>query len=117
MTTPADIKRLLERKEARLTAFVAIEEKITASEREFAKRQEEHRREKAKLIEQQRVAYEGLLTAGFASNELRDAGINRRRLPYGLTPAKQKGGQKSQLPADPPPYDENTMTPQTESGY
>ncbi|SHU29873.1 Uncharacterised protein [Mycobacteroides abscessus subsp. abscessus] len=115
MTTPADIKRLMERKQARLTAFVEIEDKLTANDREFARLQEEHRRERSKLIEQQRTAYEGLVSAGFSAAELQEAGITRRRRMYGSAPATEKGGQKSRLPAEPATYDGDTMSPQTES--
>ncbi|MDO3331378.1 hypothetical protein [Mycobacteroides abscessus] len=115
MTTPADIKRLLERKEARLTAFLAAEQSIIDADSEFARLQDEHRRKKAKLIEQQRTAYAGLLAAGFTPNELREAGISRRRPPLGATPAKEFERQKSREAAHPPTYDECTMTPHTES--
>lgn len=115
MTTPADIKRLLDRREARLTTFLATEQRIIDADSEFARRQEEHRREKAKLINQQRTAYEGLLAAGFTTSELREAGISRRRPTYETTSAKESGGQKSQGPAHPSTYDEDTIIPNPES--
>lgn len=115
MTTPADIRRLLDRKEARLTAFMAAEQNILEADSDFERLHDEHRRKKAKLIEQQRTAYEGLLAAGFTPNELREAGISRRRPPQDPTAAKEFGRQKSRGPAHQPTYDEGTMIPNTES--
>lgn len=80
--TSAEIKKLLERKEAKLTAIAALDKDI-----------EDTKKRLVKQVEDQRKAFKGLLDDGFTSDELKTAGITRRRRPYNTaTPAKTPQG-------------------------
>ena len=100
MTTPADIKKLLERKEAKLTAVVAIENAITELNKQLVKR-----------IEEQRAAVDMLVAEGFTCTELKQIGIVRRRRPTNHTPASKKPRANSPLRAIEAPYHENIVNP------
>ncbi|OHV00144.1 hypothetical protein [Mycobacterium talmoniae] len=74
MTTSADIRKLLERREAKLTAIVTLDKDIDAARKQLNDK-----------VEQQRKAYDALLADGFTTDELETIGITRRRKPQNTT--------------------------------
>lgn len=73
MTRPAAVKKLLDRKEAKLTALLDVDTQITAAERALMS-----------LIETQRGSYDAALAAGWSAEELAELGMVRRRRLYHL---------------------------------
>ncbi|WP_255802083.1 hypothetical protein [Mycobacteroides abscessus] len=107
MTSATAIKKLLERREARLTEALSLIKSV-----------EDTKKLLADQIDRQRAAYDGLIADGFSSEELADVGIERLRKPATSTqrkaPATSKTVEKPASPADPPSYDEQNMTPLSE---
>lgn len=101
MTTPAGIKKLLERKwerkEAKLNDIVAIDKEI-----------EETQERIKKLIEKQRTAFESLLVEGFSTTELAGIGITRRRRIYNAN--NQKSGPATTKSPENPGQTEDSAT-------
>lgn len=80
MTRPAAVKKLLDRKESKLTALLDFDTKISAAEKTLMA-----------LIEGQRGAYDAALAAGWSAEELAELGVARRRRLYHLA-NKHNGG-------------------------
>jgi molybdopterin-guanine dinucleotide biosynthesis protein len=106
MTTSTAIKKFLERKEAKLTAVLALEKNISDLERQ-----------RDKHIIEQRAAVDALVAEGFTRAELKQIGIVRRRRPANEAPASRKSRENSAGTPEPPSYDEKTLNSLTESDH
>lgn len=106
MTTSTTIKKFLERKEAKLTAVIALEKTII----DLEKRREE------RIIEQ-RAAVDALVAEGFTRAELKQIGIVRRRRPANTVPASRKSRENSAGTPESTSYDEKPMNSLTESDH
>jgi hypothetical protein len=101
VTKPAAVKKLLDRKEAKLTALLQADTKIPAAEKRLME-----------LIEEQRGAFAAALASGWSAGELAELGMARRRRLYHLANKHNAGpvglvnGAKN---ADGGPYEISTM--------
>jgi hypothetical protein len=73
MTRPSAVKKLLDRKESKLTGLIDIDSQITVAQQRLVI-----------LIEEQRLAYDAALAAGWSPDELAELGLRRRRRLYHL---------------------------------
>lgn len=73
MTCPADVKRLLDRKAAKLTALIDADKLVVDAEQAIVD-----------LINSQRSAYQAALASGWSADELSELGLQRRRRLYHL---------------------------------
>jgi hypothetical protein len=76
------VKKLLDRKEAKLTALLEIDTEITTAEKQLMA-----------LIEGQRGAFQAALAAGWSADELAELGMTRRRRLYHLANKHTRAGR------------------------